>query len=186
MFTECLEKKKLLINLSSTVAPVVHCSRTFRQEEADSYAVADSRGETSKNMVPTIKPGANLTIKQITVKYCYGWHHANGFFVFQSVYSIRVTICFYYINNNALLQKITVINDWFFLCSVLCHVVLAMLQFKYRLYCQQLYSTSLQDCFDTVGIARKTAKGRPNFSHSTCAHKSCTSLVCQRADQIDQ
>lgn len=33
------------------------------------------------------------------------------FFAFQSVYSIRVTICFYYINNNALLQKIRVIND---------------------------------------------------------------------------
>lgn len=170
----------------STVAPVVHCSWTFQQQEADSYAVADSRGETSKNKVPTIKPEANLIIKQITVKNCYSWHHANGFFAFQSVYSIRVTICFYYINNNALLQKITVINDWFFHCSALCHVLLAMLQFKYRLYCQQLYSTSLQDCFDTVGIARKTAKGRPNFSHSTCAQKSYTSLVCQTADQIDQ
>lgn len=70
-------------------------------------------------------------------------------------------------------------------CSVLCHVVLAMLQFKCKLYCQLLCSTSLQDCVQEQHSrnSKENAKGRPNLSCNTCVNKSCTSLVHQRADQ---
>lgn len=34
--------------------------------------------------------------------------------------------------------------------------------------------------------SKENAKGRPNLSCSTCVNKSCTSLVHQRADWVDQ